>query len=400
MFSGRLVSECCAGAAACRMCRWIGLLGFLTILNGRVHVSVCLRTLCVLGAMNSATRELWNRYCVTCDPLTQPSQAVSMVRAFLDAVVAELPADGLAPPLTYHADDEEARIAASRRTWASSVLEAVLGMPMGQLASAGATETVGTTSPPVIGVDTAVSTTDSAMGVGTTAVHGSAETEGTEPPVSAEVSGNVEQDNVEQSKVASYVAGSSDDLKGDAVVPEVEVAHDDLPVEVPVAVETPTVTGGVGSGPSLGGDLASGREFPPDGISLKLVAKVASSRRPMDGLCLAEIAEMALNDRIFSRRQLTGSRKRELDPLNPPCEGTVRLCRELVRDNFMKHGLISGQVMRVDVRVVVGRIDVGACPVVVMFDMTGFDMLTHGCFVLGDWIRCSTSPLQGCSGRR
>ena len=177
--------------------------------------------------------------------------------------------------------------------------------------------------------------------------------------------------------MASSVAGSSDDLKGDAVVPEVEVAHDDPPVEVPVAVETLTVTGGVGSGPNLGGDLTSGREFPPDGISLKLVAKVASSRRPMDGLCLAEIAEMALNDRIFSRRQLTGSRKRELDPLNPPCDGTVRLCRELVRDNFMKHGLISGQAMRVDVRVVVGRIDVGACPVVVMFDMTGFDMLTQ-----------------------
>ena len=68
------------------------------------------------------------------------------------------------------------------------------------------------------------------------------------------------------------------------------------------------------------------RVFPPGGISLKLIAKTASSRRPMDGRCLAEIAEMALNDRSFSLRQLTGARKHELDVNNPPCEGTLRIC--------------------------------------------------------------------------
>ena len=342
---------------------------------------VCLLTdfvpaLRIVGAMNSATRELWNRYCVTCDPLTQPSQAVSMVRAFLDAVVAELPEDGLAQPLTYHLDDEEARIAASRRTWASSVLEAVLGMPMGQLA-VGATETVSAASSPVIGADTAVGTMESTMGVGTTVVHGTGELEGVEPPASDEVSGNVEHDIVEHGEVLGPGTVSSVDLTSEAVVPEVEIVHEDPPVVVPVAGETVTVTDDVGSGPNLGGHLVGVRQFPPDGISMKLVAKVASSRRPMDGSCLAEIAEMALNDRIFSSRRLTGSRKRELDPLNPPCDGTLQLCRELVRDNFVKHGLIGGQVVRVDVRVIVGRVDVGACPVVVLHDMTCFDMLTQ-----------------------
>ena len=59
------------------------------------------------------------------------------MRSFLDAVVAQLPADGLAEPPRYHLDDDEARMHASRRAWADGVLEAVLGMPMSQLTAHG-----------------------------------------------------------------------------------------------------------------------------------------------------------------------------------------------------------------------------------------------------------------------
>lgn len=95
------------------------------------------RALRIIGAMTPETRDLWTQFSVTCDPLTQPSRAASMVRSFLDAVIAQLPSEGMAEPPRYHVDDDEARIRASRRAWADGVLEAVLGMPMSQFAAHG-----------------------------------------------------------------------------------------------------------------------------------------------------------------------------------------------------------------------------------------------------------------------
>ena len=95
------------------------------------------RALRIIGAMTPETRDLWTQFSVTCDPLTQPSRAASMVRSFLDAVIAQLPSEGMAEPPRYHLDDDEARIRASRRAWADGILEAVLGMPMSQFAAHG-----------------------------------------------------------------------------------------------------------------------------------------------------------------------------------------------------------------------------------------------------------------------
>ena len=157
---------------------------------------------------------------------------------------------------------------------------------------------------------------------------------------------------------------------GDSAV----VVSDDAPTEVVAEASGVTPTG---DQPRQGNVVTVERVFPPDGISLKLIAQVASTRTPMNGLRLAEIAEMALNDRSFSVRQLTGARKRELDTNNPPCEGTSRICRQLVRDTFTKLDLLSGPVMRVGIRVVVGLIDVGSCPVLVGLGMTGYEVLAQ-----------------------
>ena len=85
--------------------------------------------------------------------------------------------------------------------------------------------------------------------------------------------------------------GVIDSVLEPAVPPE--VVSDDGPTEV--VAETASVAP-VESGdlPQQGEVAVVERVFPPGGISLKLVAKTASSRRPMDGRCLAEIAEMAL----------------------------------------------------------------------------------------------------------
>ena len=88
-----------------------------------------------------------------------------MVRSFLDAVVAQLPSEGMAEPPRYHLDDDEARIRASRRAWADGVLEAVLGMPMSQFAAHSGQPTQG---PSVGGLGTPPGTRD-----------GASETEGT-----------------------------------------------------------------------------------------------------------------------------------------------------------------------------------------------------------------------------
>ena len=298
------------------------------------------RALRIIGAMTPETRELWTQFSVTCDPLTQPTRAASMVRSFLDAVVAQLPSEGMAEPPRYHLDDDEARIRASRRAWADGVLEAVLGMPMSQFAAHGGQPTQG---PSVGGLGAPPGTRD-----------GASETEGTlTHPVAGEV-GNPVLEPVDSSAVVS----------------------DDAPPEV-VAETSSLAPRDTGDQSQQGDVVAVERVFPPGGISLKLIAKVASNRRPMNGGCLAEIAEMALNDRSFSVRQLTGARKRELDVNNPPCEGTLRICRQLVRDTFARLDLLSGPVMRVDTRVVVGLIDVGSCPVLVGLGMTGYEVLAQ-----------------------
>ena len=132
------------------------------------------RALRIIGAMTPETLELWAQFSVTCDPLTQPTRAASMVRSFLDAVVAQLPSEGMAEPPRYHLDDDEARIRASRRAWADGVLEAVLGMPMSQFAAHGGQPTQG---PSVGGLGTPPGTRD-----------GASETEGTlTHPVAGEV---------------------------------------------------------------------------------------------------------------------------------------------------------------------------------------------------------------------
>ena len=298
------------------------------------------KALRIIGAMTPETRDLWTQFSVTCDPLTQPSRAASMVRSFLDAVISQLPSEGLAEPPRYHLDDDEARIRASRRAWADGVLEAVLGMRQFAAQSGRAAPL-----PSVGGTDASLGTRD-----------GTDEVEGTLTPVDEAV--HPVPEVVLEPTVPNAVA--SDDGPTEVV----EEAANVVPVEL--------------VDPAQRGEVAAvERVFPPGGISLKLIAKTASRRSAMDGKCLAEIAEMAMNDQSFSLRQLSGARKRELDVNNPPCEGTLRICRQLVRDNFAKLGLLSGPVMRVDTRVVVGRIDVGACPVLVGLGMTGYEVLAQ-----------------------
>ena len=301
------------------------------------------RALRIIGAMTPETRDLWTQFSVTCDPLTQPSRAASMVRSFLDAVIAQLPSEGMAEPPRYHVDDDEARIRASRRAWADGVLEAVLGMPMSQFAAHGGRPAP---VPSLGGTVASLGTRD-----------GTEETEGTLTHPADEVVHPVPESVLEPT-VSNVVV--SDDGPTEVVEETASVA----PVEPGDQTQRSEVA-------------AVERVFPPGGISLKLIAKTASSRRAMDGKCLAEIAEMAMNDQSFSLRQLSGARKRELDVNNPPCEGTLRICRQLVRDTFARLGLLSGPVMRVDTRVVVGRIDVGACPVLVGLGMTGYEVLAQ-----------------------
>ena len=339
------------------------------------------RALRIIGAMTPETRDLWTQFSVTCDPLTQPSRAASMVRSFLDAVIAQLPSEGMAEPPRYHLDDDEARIRASRRAWADGILEAVLGMPMSQFAAHG-----GQSAPmPSVGGLGLSSGTREVTGETDGALTHTVVDEGLNPMAEAVLEpavppGVVSADGpTEVVDPTAFPEVVSDDVPTEVVADDASVA----PVEsgdvmTEVVADTASVT------PVESGDQAQQGEatvvervFPPGGISLKLIAKTASSRRPMDGRCLVEIAEMALNDRSFSLRQLTGARKRELDVNNPPCEGTLRICRQLVRDTFARLDLLSGPVMKVDTRVVVGRIDVGACPVLVGLGMTGYEVLTQ-----------------------